>query len=169
MTYAALLKQLQVRLDEDPDHVAPVLALIAHPDAVPARAELSPEARATNTNRLAERQAAFQERALPSDAVRAQLGGISRQALHQRVAGRRLLSWQHAHTSWFPDWQFGPDGTPLPGLPAVLAELPASPLSADVVMRTPMPEGGGASPAELLAAGQVELAVHYVRTAGGDR
>jgi hypothetical protein len=39
-------------------------------------------------------------------------------------------------------------------------------LAADALARRPLPEEGGKSVADLLAAGRVDDAVHYVRTAG---
>lgn len=166
---AKLLERVAARLAEDPVHVAPVLRLIADPDAVPRAGEVSAEARVLNAQRIAAAQAEFVAHALRGDEVRALLGGISRQALHQKVRAGRLLALHRANASWFPRWQFTEAGAPVSVLPDLLDALPADPLAADAVMRAPLPEERGRSAADLLAAGQVARAVHYARTAGGDR
>jgi hypothetical protein len=84
------------------------------------------------------------------------------------VASGSLLSTEIAGRSWFPDWQFGPDG-PWPRLTEVLRELVRDGrgvLAADALMRLPLPEEKGLSPADLLAAGRTDDALHYLRTAG---
>ena len=165
---ATLLEQIAARLAEDPEHIAPVLRLIADPDAVPHQPRLSEDAQRQNAARLVALRTELTTHALTGEQVRQLLGGISRQALHQRVRARRLLSLHLANQSWFPDWQFGPDGV-RPGVPEVLAALPESPVAADRIMRAPLPEEGRRSAADLLAAGKTDRAVHYARTAGGDR
>ena len=169
MATAALMEAVQARLAEDPQHVREALALIVDPDALPERAELTPAARAVNGRRLDHMRQQFFDHALRGDDVRARLGGISRQALNQRVRARKLLALTAANTSWYPDWQFSADGGLVPHLHQVLAVLPDSPLAADRVMRAPLPEEQGRSIADLVAANNIPLAVHYARTAGGDR
>lgn len=165
---AKLLERVAARLAEDPEHVAPVLRLIADPDTVPDNPELSESARRLNTDRLVAARTQLMDHALRGDEVRQLLGGISRQALNQRTHSRRLLALHVANASWFPDWQFGSDGI-RPGVVEVLAALPHSALAADRIMRAPLAEEGGLSAADLLAAGQIDRATHYARTAGGDR
>lgn len=165
---AKLLEQVAARLAEDPEHVGPLLRLIADPDALPDQSQVSESAREINTKRLQAARAELTARALSGTQVRELLGGISRQALHERVRGRRLLALHLANASWFPDWQFSTDGV-RPRLTEVLAELPDSALAADRIMRAPLPEEGRRSAADLLAAGDVDRAVHYARTAGADR
>lgn len=165
---AKLLERVAARLAEDPDRVGPVLRLIADPDAVPERSALPEAVLRVNAERLAAARQELTARALSGEQVRALLGGISRQALHQRVRARRLLALHVANTSWFPDWQFGPEGV-LPAVPELLSVLPDSALGADRVMRAPIPEERRRSAADLLAAGKTERALHYARTAGGDR
>lgn len=159
------------RLEEDPEHVLGTLRLIADPEAVaePDDTVTVELARAVNAQRLAERWAQFRASSYVTGQVRQLLGGITRQAVALRVAKGRLLAADIGGRLRFPDWQFGADGT-LPGLPQVLdalADGEHGPLAADALMRTPLPEEDGRSPADLLAAGDVESAVHYVRTAGG--
>lgn len=165
---AKLLQQVAARLAEDPDHVGPALRLIVDPDAVPERPALSEQATRLNAQRLNAARADFTAHALTGEQVRELLGGISRQALHQRVRGGKLIALHLGNTSWFPGWQFDPEGV-RPDLAAVLAVLPKNALAADRVMRAPLPEERKRSAAELLAAGKTERAVHYARTAGGDR
>lgn len=159
------------RLEEEPEQVLGTLRLIADPEAVPepddtVTVEL---ARAVNARRLAERWSQFRARSYTTGQVRQLLGGITRQAVALRVANGRLLAADLGGRLRFPDWQFGANGV-LPGLPEVLgalAEGRRGPLAADALMRTALPEEGGRSPAELLAAGDAERVAHYARAAGG--
>lgn len=165
----AVLEAVARRVDQD-DYVLPVLRLIADPDAVPAAADPGSSALAVRVNaaRLAARRERFRSHALGTAAVRQLLGGISRQAVAQRVARHRLLASEIAGRMYFPDWQFGPDGVQ-PGIDRIVAVLHAdgrSALQADAVMRTPIPEADGRSPAELVSAGRVDDALHFVTTAG---
>lgn len=167
----AVLEAVARRLEEDPQNVMPTLRLLADQDALPVAAdEKTVElARQVNAERLAVRRAEFRARAHPTSEVRALLGGVTRQAVAFRVANKGLLSLELAGTSYFPDWQFGPDG-PLPGLNRVVVALRAAGrgvLAADALMRTPLEEERGRTPAQLLAAGDVDGAVHYITVAGG--
>jgi hypothetical protein len=93
---------------------------------------------------------------------------VSRQAVSQRVANKRLLAADISRQWWFPAWQF-PDGRPAAGLAAVIgvfAELGEDTFGADAVMRTTLPEEGGRTPADLLAGGDLERALHYIRAVG---
>jgi hypothetical protein len=166
---ASLMARVQARLAEDPVRVREALALIADPDALPARSELSSTARTVNARRLSDAREEFFAHSYRGEQVRAQLGGISRQALNQRVRAGRLLALSAANTSWFPYWQFTAQGDLLPGLERLLSVLPSAPVSADRVVRSPIPEERGRSIADLLAAGKLERAVHYARTSGGER
>lgn len=165
---AKLLERVAARLAEDPDRVGPVLRLIADPDAVPERSGLPEAVLRVNAERLAAARRELTVHALTGEQVRELLGGISRQALHQRVRGGRLIALHLGNTSWFPAWQFGPDGVH-PRLRELLDVLPDNALAADRVMRAPIPEERRRSAADLLAAGKTDRAVHYARTAGGDR
>jgi hypothetical protein len=166
---ATLLARVQARLAEDPVRVREALTLIADPDALPARRTVSEAALKVNSRRLAESRQQFFAGAYKGNVVRAHLGGVSRQALNQRVRSGRLLALTAANASWFPDWQFTSAGDVLPGLDQLLAVLPASPVAADLLVRAPIPEAAGRSVADLLAAGELDLAVHYAKTAGGER
>jgi hypothetical protein len=157
------------RLQDDPEHVMGTLRLIADPDLLPEPADTKTIelARRVNADRLNARLGEFRAGALSTSEVGKLLGGISRQAVSLRAAGRKLLSHEIGGKRYFPAWQFGTDG-PLPGLSRVLAALgDRSPLAADALMRTPLEEEGGRTPAQLLADGEVDRAVHYVSIAGG--
>jgi len=166
----AVLAAVARRLEEAPEQVLPTLRLLADPDALPERLEPSAVAlaRRVNAQRLQERLGEFRDGAQTTTEVRELLGGVSRQAVASRVASGTLLSLEVAGRSWFPSWQFGPDG-PWPRLAEVLRELlrdGRGVLAADALMRQPLREEAGRSAADLLAAGRVDDALHYVRTAG---
>jgi hypothetical protein len=166
----AVLAAVARRLQESPDQVLPTLRLLADPDALPERLDPSAVrvAKRVNAQRLQERLDDFRSRAHTTSEVRELLGGVSRQAVASRVASGSLLSLEVAGRSWFPAWQFGPEG-PWPRLAEVLRELQRDGrgvLAADALMRQSLPEESGRSPADLLAAGRVEDALHYIRTAG---
>jgi hypothetical protein len=168
---ANVLEAVARRLEEDPAQVLPTLRLLADRDALPEDAdETTVElARQVNAERLVARRTEFRIRAHPTSEVRALLGGVTRQAVAFRVANKGLLSLEFGGTSYFPNWQFGPDG-PLPGLNRVVAALAANGrgvLAADTLMRTPLEEERGRTPAQLLAAGDVDGAVHYITVSGG--
>jgi hypothetical protein len=158
-------------LEEDPAHVLPTLRLLADQDALPEAVDEKTIdlARRLNVQRLAARRAEFRARAIPTSEVRILLGGVTRQAVALRVANKGLLSLELGGTSYFPDWQFGPDGR-LPGVNRVVAALTDAGrgvLAGDRLMRTPLDEEGGRTPAQLLAAGDVDGALHYITVAGG--
>ena len=167
---SVLLRAVARRLAEDPGRVLPTLRLLADQDALPEAVDEKTLqlARRLNVERLATRRAEFRAHAHPTSEVQALLGGITRQAVALRVAKKGLLSLELGGTSYFPDWQFGPDG-PRPGLNRVVAALTDAGrgvLAADRLMRTALDEERGRTPAELLAAGDVDGAVHYITVAG---
>ncbi len=164
-----VLDMVAQRLHSEPNRVLPTLTLLIDADSlVQVDDDRTLElARTLNTQRLAERRAAFQRRALTTAQVSGVLG-VSRQALSARVGNRRLLAVEIGGTLWFPDWQFGPDGL-VSGLHKVVPELldrGRGVLAADALMRTPLEDEGGRSPAQLLSGGSIERCLHYVRTAG---
>jgi hypothetical protein len=168
---ASLLQAVARRLQEDPQHVMPTLRLLADQDALPDHAdeETVDLARQVNAERLSAIRVEFRALAHSTSEVRALLGGVTRQAVALRVANKGLLSLELAGTSYFPNWQFGPDG-PLSGLNRVVTALTGAGrgvLAADALMRTPLEEERGRTPAQLLATGDVETAVHYITVAGG--
>lgn len=167
----AVLAAIERRLAEEPEHVLPALQLIADPDAlIDAGDEVTISlARTLNAHRIVAGLREFRAHAYSTDDVRGMLGGVSRQAVSQRVRNKRLMSMEISGKSWFPDWQFA-GGRPVAGLPEVLAALEAADqdaYTADAVMRSPYPEEQGHTLAELLHAGELDRVLHYVRILGG--
>jgi len=168
---SVVLEAVARRLEEDPQQVMPTLRLLADRDALPEVADEQTVdlSRQVNAERLAARRAEYRARAYSTVEVRVLLGDVTRQAVSLRVANGSLLSLELAGTSYFADWQFGPDGL-LAGLSRIVAALTANGrgvLAADALMRTPLAEENDRTPAQLLAAGDVDAAVHYVTVAGG--
>jgi hypothetical protein len=167
----AVLAAIERRLAEEPERVLPALQLIADPDALidPHDEVTISLARTLNAHRIVAGLRDFRAHAYSTDEVRQLLGGVTRQAVSQRVRNKRLLSMEISGKSWFPDWQFA-DGRLVAGLPEVIAALDESnqdAYTADAVMRTPYPEENGRTLAELLHAGELERVLHYVRVIGG--
>lgn len=166
----AVLAAVRRRLEREPDNVLPTLQLLVDPDAVldPVDEETIALAKTLNAHRVVALLREIRARSYTTEQVREMLGGISRQAVSQRVGKRQLMSIQISGKSYFPEWQFA-GGRPIPGLPAVieaLCESDQDTFTADSVMRTSLPEEGGRTPADLLAAGDVDRALHYVRVIG---
>jgi hypothetical protein len=167
----AVLAAVRKRLAEEPDRVMPVLQLIADPDALiePDDESAVSLARTLNAHRIVASLRELRARAYGTDEVREMLGGISRQAVSQRVRGNRLMAIEISGKSWFPDWQFR-DGRPVPGLPQViraLHEAGQDTFTADAVMHNPLPEERGRSLADLLQHGELDRVLHYVGAIGG--
>lgn len=163
------LDELRRRLEQEPDRVVATLRLLTDSEALPAQHDMrnTELARAVNADRLARRQETFRERSYTTAQMQHVLGGITRQAVHSRVASGSLLALELAGHAYFPDWQIGPDGL-VAGLRDTLQALRRngrSPLAADALMRTALPEADGRSPADLLAAGDLAAVLHYLRVA----
>lgn len=164
-----MLTAVRRRLEERPDSVLPTLRLLIDPASEPLDDTTVELARTLNAHRVVASLRELRARAYGTAQVADMLGGISRQAVSQRVAKGNLMSIQISGRAWFPDWQFR-DGRPVEGLPRVitaLRELGEDAWSAEPIMRTPLPEEGGRSIAQILAAGDVERALHYVWAVGG--
>jgi hypothetical protein len=165
----AVLDAVRQRLEEDPDGVLPTLRLLIDPSSDPLDDSTVALAKTLNTYRVVASLRELRTHSYSTQEVAEMFGGISRQAVSQRVAKRQLLSMQISGKAWFPEWQFK-NGRPLRGLPEIIAaldELGEDAWSADAIMRTQLPEEGGRTPADLLAAGDVERALHYVWAVGG--
>ncbi|MEO6885910.1 MAG: hypothetical protein ABI232_06440 [Jatrophihabitantaceae bacterium] len=166
----AVMTAVRRRLADEPDQVLPTLRLLADPDALADEVD-EPTislAKTLNAHRVVALLRELRARSYTTAEVADMLGGVSRQAVSQRVANRRLAAIEISGKSHFPSWQFV-DGHPAAGLPAViaaLAEARSGMLSADAVMCTVLPEEGGRTPADLLAVGDVDRALHYVRVIG---
>ena len=93
---------------------------------------------------------------LSLDAVRALLGDVTRQAVHDLVKRGRLLALERQGARVYPVFQFK-GSKPLPGLTAVLAALKPADLSHDTIaawLNRPQPALRGSSPAEWLHDGR---------------
>lgn len=170
----SLLRAVGRRLDQDPS-IGVTLQVLVEPDAaveMDSGADVDravAAARELNQQRLNRRRDQFRSNSLTTSQVQELLGGVRRQAVALRVANGGLLSLELGGRSYFPDWQFTDDGV-VPGLRDLLSALRAGGrgvLAADAVMRTAVPEEGGHTPAQLLAAGDAERAHHYASLAGG--
>jgi hypothetical protein len=106
--------------------------------------------------------------ALTRDDVAGRLG-ISPQAVSERLKARTLTAVRRGRGWRFPSWQFSDDAT-LPGLRALIAAWPGSPLALSTWAVAPHPDLEGRTPAQELArpegvAAVLEL-VQAVRAAG---
>jgi hypothetical protein len=167
-----VLEAVARRLESDPQRVLPTLRLLADPDAMPDAADEQTVAlaRRVNSERLTGLLSDFRSRAVDTVTVRELLGGVTRQAVAFRAAHGQLLALAVGGRLCFPAWQFSTAGA-LPHLPEVIAALVGDGmrgvLASDALMLTPLPEEGGLTPAELMAAGRIDDVLHYVRSAGG--
>jgi Predicted transcriptional regulator len=167
----AVLEAVRQRLEEDPTSVLPTLRLLIDPDALadPLDESTVKLAKTLNAYRVVASLRELRERAYSTAEVAEMLGGISRQAVSQRVAKGQLMSIQISGKAWFPDWQFE-NGLPIDGLPQVIAalrEMDVGTWGADALARNPIPEENGRTLADILAVGDVDRAVHYAYALGG--
>ena len=163
-----MLDAVRRRLEEDPENVLPTLRLLIDPDTNPLDESTVALAKTLNAYRVVSRLREIRARSYSTTDVAELLGGVSRQAVSQRVAKGQLMSIQISGKAYFPDWQFI-DGLPVTGLTEVITALHDAgqdTFTADSVMRTSLPEERGRTPADVLAAGDVDRAVHYVRVIG---
>lgn len=170
----AVLTAVRRRLADEPDRVLPTLRLLADPDALIAADDDSSIALAKtlNAHRIVARLRELRARSYTTEDVRGLLGGISRQAVSQRVAKGRLMAIQISGKAYFPGWQFvdGATGGTVDRLPQIVAahsDAGRDVVAADAVMRNPIAEEDGRTPADLVAAGDTGRALHYLRIAGG--
>ena len=85
----------------------------------------------------------------------AELLDVHRSRVSHRLRDHQLYSFRIGAQRRLPQWQFTPDGTPLPGLETVLAALPADlhPAAVEGFFTTADPDLDDASPAQWLASG----------------
>ncbi|MDQ6895991.1 MAG: excisionase family DNA-binding protein [Actinomycetota bacterium] len=85
----------------------------------------------------------------------ADLLGVHRSRVSHRLRDGRLYAFQLGTQRRLPRWQLTTDDTPLPGLDAVLAALPADlhPAAVEGFFTTPDPDLDGETPARWLASG----------------
>jgi hypothetical protein len=128
------------------------------------------QARARNLARVLEDRARLTAECLPASLVQKGLG-VSRQRLHQLVKAGRLVAvlTRDRRSSLYPAWQFAADGTPLPGLAAVIAaahEAEMDPETLHFTMVEPDERLGGGAPADLLATGEGDRVATLLHSAG---
>jgi hypothetical protein len=128
------------------------------------------QARARNLARVLEDRARLTAECLPASLVQKGLG-VSRQRLHQLVKAGRLVAvlTRDRRSSLYPAWQFAADGTPLPGLAAVIAAAHAAEMDPETLhftMVEPDERLGGGAPADLLATGEGDRVATLLRSAG---
>jgi hypothetical protein len=128
-------------------------------------------ARSINARRRRRHHLALAERALTTAQVVELIDTISdRKAVDRRRQRQRLLGIPHGRTVLHPSWQFDPDRRDVhPGLPEVLgalAQITDDPAAADALMVTPRADLDGRTIADLLAGGNIELAVRIIASAG---
>lgn len=127
--------------------------------------------RRLNERRGAQRDNELQARSLTTAEVIDLLDGISgRAGVDRRRKRGRLIGVPHGRTTLHPAWQFSSDRRATrEGLQDVLdalRERTDDPVMIDEMATVSQPDAGGASIAELLATGRVELAVRLARLAG---
>lgn len=113
---ARLLERVGKRAETDPDAVLPALRVLAgeapydsdHPQPVdPAWKAVVVE---INRARVLADRAEFVAQAWPTEKVAEHLGVRSRQAVAQRRQRGGLLGTRLGSQTYYPAWQFGPDG-----------------------------------------------------------
>ncbi len=167
----ALLDAVRERLEADPDSVLPTLRLLVDPEAFgdPLDDSTISLAKTLNAHRVVARLRELRAHSYTTAEVADMLGGVSRQAVSQRVAKGQLMSIQISGKGYFPEWQFvaGRPADRLAEIVAALAEKAVDTFVADGLMRHPYPEEGGSTLADLVARGEVDKVLHYIRIAGG--
>ncbi len=128
------------------------------------------QARARNLARVLEDRARLTAECLSAALVQRGLG-VSRQRLHQLVKAGRLVAvlTKDRRSRLYPAWQFAIDGTPLPGLAAVIAaahEVEMDPETLHFFMVEPDERLDGGAPADLLAAGDGDRVAILLRSVG---
>ncbi len=96
---------------------------------------------------------------------------MSRQRLHQLRTAGRLVAFRSAgpRGSRYPAWQFGPDWTPIPDLPAIIAAAKDAELGSEVLhflMTEPHDRLGHEAPIELVNRGETERVLFVLRSSG---
>ena len=164
----ALLRRIAERAKAEPENILPALRVLAgespfeaSDDRVVAEAAFTePDpvlwstAAEINRPRLAQARAEFVAHAWPTERVAEHLGVKSRQAIAQRRARGTLLGAKIGGTTYYPTWQFSPEGlaVDLDRLLDLLRGQDA--VSADNILRMPHSDLGGRAVADLFRAGE---------------
>lgn len=128
-------------------------------------------ARRVNARRAAAQRGAVVANALTTPQVVALIGSMSdRRAVDRRRRRGRLLGVKVGNTVWHPTWQFDQrGGDTRAGLSRILyalAEVTDDPVAADALMTAPHPDLDGRPIADILADGDVDLALTLIGLAG---
>jgi hypothetical protein len=165
----ALLRRIERRAKADPDAVMPVLRVLAGEKLEPGPT-LRAVALEINRARVAEGRRDFVAHALSTEQVAQHLRVKSRQAIAQRRARGTLLGAKIDNVTYFPAWQFGPDGlaTGLDRLFALLREAGVTDArAADDLCRMPHSELGGRTLLDLWQAGEWDRLQAWLGDIGG--
>lgn len=175
MTLTAVLGRLRERAESDPSLVETLQHLVdadpvTDPFATPAD-DVADLARTINRQRQTDRLSELRTRSLTTGQVIELVTSISnRKAVDRRRARGAVLGVRTGNQMLHPAWQFDRRRRDtLPGLRLVLAalsEVAIDPIDTDAIAMTPRAEADGASVADLLTAGHVDVAVALVRLAG---
>lgn len=133
-------------------------------------AEALEAARARNLVRVLKDRGRLRRECVASSEIREALG-VGRERLRQlREAGRLVgISGGARRPTLYPYWQFGPDGTMLPGLEEVVRasrEAGMGPETLHFFMTEPNERLSGARPAELLRRGEASSVARVLRSSG---
>jgi hypothetical protein len=175
MSLSSVMDRLQARAASDPA-LLETLEYLATSEASDPFATPPPDARRLardiNRQRQADRAGELAERSLTTSEVVELVASISdRKGVDRRRQRGRLLGISGlGRQTLHPRWQFDTRrGDTHPGLAEVLDALDVvagDAIDADAIATAPRDEVGGASIADLLAAGDVETAVALARLAG---
>jgi hypothetical protein len=176
LTLDHVLARLRARAEEDTEFADALAALAqgddgdADPFERPSDLTLA-TARTINRRRQQQRGDVLRTRSLTTRQVVELIGSISdRKAVDRRRQRRKLLGIAIGGDTMHPAWQFdrrrGETHEGLDQVLAALAEVAADPIDADAIATAAWPDLGGRSIADLLAAGDVALAVQVARRAG---
>jgi hypothetical protein len=159
-----LLRRIAERAETEPEVVLPVLRLLAGeiPDDT-TTAEPDPALRSValqiNRTRVQQAQRDFVAHAWSAERVAEHLGVHSRQAVAQRRARGTLLGARVGQSTYYPAWQFGPEGLAA-GFDRIRTLLGEAGLldarTADDALRMPHSELGGRTLLDLWEAGAWE-------------
>jgi hypothetical protein len=106
-------------------------------------------------------------RAIPATKV-AEMLGVSRQTIHDRMKSGHLLGVMDNNALKFPDWQFDPEGPNgvVDGLTEVTAALACNVFAKISWLSSPNPVFAGLRPIDVLKKGQIREVVHEARSVG---
>lgn len=149
MAETELLNRLAVRAERDPAFRV-LLAELADAPTTSAGRYLT--ASCLNATRVDDARAVFRSGAFTTAQVQARLGVTTPQAVSQLRRRGRLVGRRDGNPTWYPAWQFDPDGL-RPDLPDILERLSrftTDVIAADRIMRLERPELDGRSVADSL-------------------